>query len=43
MGKDLKLKKPLIFEWDIGNKEKNVHKHKVLNGESEEVFVNLYY
>lgn len=40
MYKKIKLKKPLIFEWDKGNKDKNVHKHSVQNSESEEVFVN---
>ena len=40
MDKKTKLKKPLSFEWDKGNKEKNIHKHKVQNSESEEVFLN---
>jgi len=40
MDKKVRLKKPLVFEWDTGNKDKNVHKHKVQNSESEEVFVN---
>lgn len=40
MDKKIKLKKPLTFEWDKGNKDKNVHKHSVQNSESEEVFVN---
>ena len=40
MSRDIKLKKPLVFEWDKGNKEKNVNKHKVQNSESEEVFFN---
>lgn len=34
------LRKPLIFEWDEGNKEKNVKKHNVQNSETEEVFFN---
>ena len=38
--KDMKLKKPIAFKWDEGNKDKNVQKHKVQNNESEEVFVN---
>jgi hypothetical protein len=37
---DVKLKKPLTFEWDKGNKDKNVRKHKVQNNETEEVFLN---
>jgi len=36
----MKIKKPLIFEWDKGNKEKNILKHKVKNSESEEIFEN---
>lgn len=40
MSKDIKIKKPLVFEWDKGNKDKNVHKHRVQNSESEEVFFN---
>ena len=40
MDKKVKLKKPLRFEWDKGNKEKNIHKHNVQNSESEEVFLN---
>lgn len=28
------------FDWDIGNKEKNLVKHKVSNQEGEEVFFN---
>lgn len=34
------LKKPLVFEWDEGNSEKNVKKHNVENSETEEVFFN---
>ncbi len=40
MDKKIKLKKPLTFEWDKGNKDKNVSKHSVQNSESEEIFVN---
>jgi uncharacterized DUF497 family protein len=40
MDKKVKLKKPFAFEWDKGDKEKNVIKHKIQNSESEEVFVN---
>ncbi len=40
MSADIKLKKPLIFDWDKGNKDKNVSKHKVQNTETEEVFFN---
>ncbi|MFH1841110.1 MAG: BrnT family toxin [Candidatus Shapirobacteria bacterium] len=32
--------KPLIFDWDKGNKDKNWHKHRVNFSESEEVFFN---
>lgn len=28
------------FDWDTGNKDKNLVKHKVTNQESEEVFFN---
>lgn len=34
------IPEPLEFEWDKGNKDKNVHKHKVANQEAEEVFGN---
>lgn len=34
------LKKPLVFQWDEGNSEKNVKKHNVENNETEEVFIN---
>lgn len=40
MTTDMKLKKPLSFEWDRGNKEKNFKKHNVQNRETEEVFFN---
>ena len=31
---------PLVFEWDSGNSDKNLKKHRVTNQESEEVFIN---
>lgn len=34
------LPKPLEFEWDKGNTDKNWIKHKVTNKEAEEVFEN---
>lgn len=34
------LPKPIQFEWDQGNINKNVAKHKIKNEEAEEVFVN---
>ncbi len=40
MKKDIKLNKPFAFDWDKGNKDKNIHKHKVRNSETEEVFLN---
>ncbi len=32
------LPEPLVFEWDKGNTDKNLIKHKVTNREAEEVF-----
>ena len=32
------LKEPLHFQWDAGNKEKNLKKHGVTNEECEEAF-----
>jgi len=32
------FKKPIAFEWDLGNQNKNWVKHRVTNEESEEVF-----
>lgn len=32
------LPKPIAFEWDKGNEDKNITKHKVTNKETEEVF-----
>ncbi|HRE40925.1 MAG TPA: BrnT family toxin [Ignavibacteria bacterium] len=29
------------FEWDKGNRDKNLNKHNVTNSESEEVFFNF--
>ncbi len=40
MNKAIKIKKPIVFEWDKGNKDKNVKKHKVQNSETEEIFLN---
>ncbi len=40
MKKDIKLNKPLAFDWDKGNKDKNVQRHQVQNTESEEIFEN---
>lgn len=35
-----KLPKPIKFEWDKGNLDKNWHKHKVDAKEAEQVFTN---
>lgn len=35
---EITLPKPLVFEWDKGNKGKNWEKHKVTNDEAEEAF-----
>ncbi len=32
------FKEPVQFEWDEGNRHKNVRKHRVTNEECEEVF-----
>lgn len=40
MARRIKLPKPIGFEWDKGNNEKNVTKHKVKITEGEEVFFN---
>jgi len=37
-----KLPKPLSFQWDRGNTDKNLKKHKVTNKESEKVFFNKH-
>jgi len=29
------------FDWDVGNREKNLQKHRVSTGECEEVFFNF--
>ena len=34
----MKLPKPIAFEWDKGNIDKNFGKHKVKNKETEEIF-----
>jgi len=34
----IKIKKPIKFQWDKGNKDKNWQEHKVTNKECEEVF-----
>lgn len=34
------LPEPLSFEWDKGNIDKNLKRHKVTNQEAEEVFRN---
>ena len=39
MNQDI-LPKPLEFEWDSGNLDKNFKKHGIENRESEEVFLN---
>ena len=36
----VKIPSPFSFEWDEGNIDKNVTKHKVTNKESEEIFLN---
>ena len=36
-----KLPKPIAFEWETGNKDKNWQKHKVDAKEAEEVFFNI--
>lgn len=34
------LRDPITFQWDKGNKDKNVKKHNVSNQEAEEAFIN---
>ena len=34
------LPEVIIFEWDKGNRDKNVLKHRITNKEAEEVFFN---
>lgn len=34
------LPKPIAFEWNAGNTDKNWHKHKVETKEIEEIFAN---
>lgn len=34
------LPKPLSFEWDLGNLDKNYKKHNVTHREAEEIFKN---
>lgn len=34
------LPKPVLFEWDKGNFDKNFKKHKVVNEEAEQIFNN---
>lgn len=36
------ISKPIQFQWDTGNTEKNVEKHQVNNGECEEVFFDRH-
>jgi uncharacterized DUF497 family protein len=38
--KKIRLKKPLQFEWNAGNIEKNILKHGVINSETGEIFFN---
>lgn len=35
------LPKPLEFEWDKGNKDKNLKKHGISDKEAEEIFNNV--
>jgi uncharacterized DUF497 family protein len=35
-----RLPEPIAFQWDEGNENKNLHKHKVAEWEVEEVFKN---
>ncbi|KKQ35103.1 MAG: hypothetical protein US51_C0016G0005 [Microgenomates group bacterium GW2011_GWA2_37_6] len=37
------LPEPIVFEWDKGNIDKNLLKHKVTNKEAEEVFGNRHF
>ncbi|MBU1119833.1 BrnT family toxin [Patescibacteria group bacterium] len=34
----MKIPKPIVFDWDKGNTDKNLHKHNVSNRETEEIF-----
>lgn len=34
------LPKPLAFEWDKGNLDKNLKEHNVTDKEAEEIFIN---
>lgn len=37
-----KLPIPIAFEWDKGNFDKNLIKHKITNKETEEIFKDRY-
>lgn len=34
------IPEPIEFEWDTGNRDKNLKKHGISNEEAEEVFLN---
>ena len=34
------LQEPISFEWNRGNIDKNLEKHKVTNREAEQIFIN---
>lgn len=34
----MKIPKPIAFDWDKGNTDKNLYKHNVSNREAEEIF-----
>ncbi len=34
------LKKPIEFQWDQGNQNKNINKHQIANLEAEQVFLD---
>ncbi|MBI2049549.1 BrnT family toxin [Candidatus Roizmanbacteria bacterium] len=38
----MRLPKPLSFQWDKGNIDKNFKKHNLTNKETEEIFCNKY-
>lgn len=36
------LKKPIRFQWDQGNQNKNIKKHQVTNSDAEQIFFDRH-
>lgn len=40
MNNNIIIPEPIVFDWDKGNKDKNIKKHGIINEDAESVFLD---